>query len=226
MNDSPHPPQAGTYQAGAGLIVAKLPDEVGVPVRRDQFEILCEGGIAESRASRDLCLGLLFGTVVGILGVMATADWNTVMAADHRSWFLLSMIVLIVMASGSAVGAIIFFLRCRRMATDSPYSRVRDKLLKLYEMEEPASDRLSERQIEFKPGLKVILARYGANETFADVTSILAQRIVASRLRIPVSNDLMPDLCPGTRKKLIVEYEYNGHRHTKTVEETETLSIP
>jgi hypothetical protein len=71
MKDSPHPPQAGTYQAGAGLIVAKLPDEVGVPVRRDQFEILCEGGIAEARASRDLCLGILFGTMAGILGVMA-----------------------------------------------------------------------------------------------------------------------------------------------------------
>jgi len=50
------------------------------------------------------------------------------------------MIFLIVMASGSAVGAIIYFLRCRRIATDSPYSRVRDKLLKLYDGEKFTED--------------------------------------------------------------------------------------
>jgi hypothetical protein len=134
VSDDPQAVQAepGTYQAGAGLVVAKLPDEIGVPVRRDQFDILCEGGIAEARASRDLCLGTLFGTLAGLAGVVATADWSTVLTPDHRFRFLFSMLLLTVMASGSAVGAIIYFMRCRRIATDSPYSRVRDKLLKLY----------------------------------------------------------------------------------------------
>lgn len=137
-DDGPQAVQAaevGTYQAGAGLIVAKLPDEVGVPLRRDQFEILCEGGIAEARASRDLCFGALLGTLVGLAGVVATADWSVAFAPGHRFLFLLSMIVLIVIASGSAVGAIIYFMRCRRIATDSPYSRLKDKLLKLYGQE-------------------------------------------------------------------------------------------
>jgi hypothetical protein len=128
--------QPGTYQAGAGLVVSKLPDELAVPLRRDEFQTLCEGGISESRASRDLCLGILFGTLAGILGVLATADWATVLAPQHRFWFVLSVIVLIAMESGSAVGATIYFLRCRRIATDSPYSRLRDKLLKFYSGEQ------------------------------------------------------------------------------------------
>jgi hypothetical protein len=62
------------YQAGAGMIVSKLPDEIGIPLRRDEFDILREGAISEARASRDLCLGFFFGALVGIIGILATTE--------------------------------------------------------------------------------------------------------------------------------------------------------
>ena len=135
MENPPHPmpPQEGNYQAGAGLFVGKLPDELGVPLRSDDFKTLCEGGTAESRASRDLCIGLLGGAVLGICGILATEDSDFVWKPEHRGWFLFWVILMIVIAAGSAAGAVIYGARAQKIATDSPYARLVAKMRKLYE---------------------------------------------------------------------------------------------
>jgi hypothetical protein len=124
--------EQGTYKAGAGLIVTKLPDEVAVPMRREDFQTLCEGGVAESRASRDLCVGIFVGVVVGLVGIFATVDWENVWKPEHRNSFLFWVGLLLVLAAGSGVSTVIFWIRCYRTTTNSPYSRLRDKLLKMY----------------------------------------------------------------------------------------------
>lgn len=74
--------------------------------------------------------------------------------------------------------------------------------------------------------LTIVSARYGAASTYSDVTSALAQRVDASGLHVVAGNQLAGDPCPGTLKELVVEYEHNGQRHSKTVRENEMLSIP
>jgi hypothetical protein len=136
MSDRPQLPELPAdegYRAGGALIVSKLPDEVGVPLRLDQFEILCEGEVADARASRDLCLGILFGAVVGIVGIVATVEWSTVLTPEHRFWFLLSMGVLVIMVAGSAVGGGIYEFRRRRTLSNSSYSRLVARLKQLYD---------------------------------------------------------------------------------------------
>ncbi len=127
---------SASYKAGGGLMVSKLPDEVGVPVRRDQFEVLCEGGIAEARASRDLCLGIFVGVVAGLAGVFATIEWDSIWAPGRRGWFAFSVAILLVMASGSGVGALIYEIRRRTTTTNSPYSRLVARLKKLYDAQQ------------------------------------------------------------------------------------------
>jgi hypothetical protein len=121
------------YQAGAGMIVSKLPDEIGVPLRRDEFDILREGGISEARASRDLCLGIFFGALVGIIGVIATIEWESVWKPERRGTFIFWVGALVVLASGSGVGAVIHEQRRRSTVGNSPYSRLVDRLKKLYD---------------------------------------------------------------------------------------------
>ena len=131
----PQPEQApqASYKAGGALVVQPLPDEIGVPVRRDQFDILCEGGIGEARASRDLCLGIFFGALAGLAGVLATTEWSTIWAPERRGGFLFWVAILFLMTAGSAVGACVHWVRLWRTTKDSSYSRLKDRLLKLYE---------------------------------------------------------------------------------------------
>jgi hypothetical protein len=132
----PHAENEGTYQGGGGLVVYKLADEVGVPVRRDQFDILCEGGIAEARASRDLCWGIFFGAVVGIIGILATTEWDSVWKPERRGSFIFWVASLLIMASGSGVGVVIYWVRLWRTRGNSSYSRLVERLKKLYEAQQ------------------------------------------------------------------------------------------
>jgi hypothetical protein len=74
--------------------------------------------------------------------------------------------------------------------------------------------------------LTILSARYGATGKYVDVTQVVAQSVDASGLHVVAGNQLAGDPCPMTLKELVVEYEHNGQRLSKTVKESETLSIP
>ena len=57
---------SGGYNAG-GLVAYPLPDEIVVPLRREELDTLCEGGVSEERANRDLYIGAGVGAVGGNL---------------------------------------------------------------------------------------------------------------------------------------------------------------
>lgn len=83
-------PTAGNYKAST-LVVSPRPDELGFPLREDEFQILCEGEVSDARAGRDLCFGAFLGAAVGLAGVLASVDWGTIWGPDRRMPFLLGL---------------------------------------------------------------------------------------------------------------------------------------
>jgi len=74
--------------------------------------------------------------------------------------------------------------------------------------------------------IKILSAKYGANQKYTDLTAILASRLSGGTLSVNAENDLAGDPCPNVLKELVVEYEQDGKRLTKRVSEHEVLSLP
>src|SRR5690348_15224382 len=109
--------QQGSYEASS-LVVPPRPNEIGFALREDEFQILCEGGLSESRAYRDLFFGALVGAFVGLAGVLATTDWGTIWQPQRRVYFLLWCGILLLIVAASATGCAIYQLRLRRTHRD------------------------------------------------------------------------------------------------------------
>jgi hypothetical protein len=129
------------YIAGGSMVGYPRPDEVVVPLRRDEFDTLCEGGVSDERRSRDTYAGVAAASLVGVLGVLAAAvpAWDTIWKLDRlSSWvFLIVLIILFGLTTGSAVGAFVYRSHMKRTVTNSPFSRVRARLLSLYDEHKP-----------------------------------------------------------------------------------------
>lgn len=70
--------------------------------------------------------------------------------------------------------------------------------------------------------LKVLKAMYGPK----DVTELLAAAVTGDILVFPVSNaTLGGDPTPGRGKRLVVEYDRDGHVGTESAGENRTLKI-
>lgn len=153
-----HPVAGRAYNAG-GLFAFPRPDEIVVPLRREEFDILCEGAISEEKSSRDLYIGALVGAFVGLVGVFASADWASTWQTERRWLFLVSVLVLFIMAAASAMGAGIHQSRMKRTSNNSPFSRLRTRLLGLFN-----ESRTPDVTIETTPGaiLKQISTLSGA----------------------------------------------------------------
>jgi hypothetical protein len=134
VSDSPEseqPVASRGYNAG-GLVAYPRPDEIVVPLRREEFDILCEGGVSEEKSNRDLYIGGFFGALAGLAGVLATTDWDTTWKPERRWWFFICLLVLCIMVAASVVGAAIHQVRIKRTITNSPFSRLRARLLGLF----------------------------------------------------------------------------------------------
>jgi hypothetical protein len=76
-------------------------------------------------------------------------------------------------------------------------------------------------------GLRIIQARYGAQDTYMDMKAILEGRIQNDRLRVIVSNDLAgKDPLYNVPKALEVEYSFDGQPFTTVVLEGSELVLP
>ncbi len=131
MGDANPPLQAAAarYQASS-LVVPPRPDEFGYALRQDEFETLCEGGVGDAKNGRSLCFGCLVGAVVGGIGVLATADWESIWKPGRRGWFLGSVIALFLIIGASAAGMVIYH---RRTAHDkSRFARLKSQIEQFY----------------------------------------------------------------------------------------------
>ncbi|MBI5304629.1 MAG: DUF3395 domain-containing protein [Chloroflexi bacterium] len=78
-----------------------------------------------------------------------------------------------------------------------------------------------------KSDLAILSAKYGANNGWMDVAPVLRAKIKDGKLQISVTNEeLGGDPTPGVVKKLEVTYVYRGQTYSKTIPETEMLSLP
>jgi hypothetical protein len=130
-NENDQPVTSRGYNAG-GLVAYPRPDEIVVPLRREEFDILCEGGVSEEKSSRDVYVGGFFGTGAGLVAFLATTDWASTWQPERRWWFLIPFLVLCIMITVSVVGACIHQLRLKRISNNSPFSRLRTRLLGLF----------------------------------------------------------------------------------------------
>jgi hypothetical protein len=120
-------PEGATFHVSS-IVVNPRPDEVGFPLREDEFQILCDGNISEARANRDLCIGAFVGAVLGLAGLFASTDWGTIWQQQHTRWFLVSFIFLLLIVGGCGAGWWIFQRALTRTTSDSPYSRLRKRI--------------------------------------------------------------------------------------------------
>lgn len=138
MGESGNQIQASTYAPGGNIVVGssvinRLEDEKLVPLKKVEFQVLLEGDISNTRASRDLCLGFFLSGVVGLIGLVATIDWDEVFTHDKKApafWVL----AICVVVAGSAVGAGIFQWLLRKRKQQTAYSSVVGRLRQDFDM--------------------------------------------------------------------------------------------
>jgi len=133
MSEGTTPPPVAETPATHGynassLVVSPRPDEVGFPLREDEFQILCEGEVTHARASRDLYIGACIGALVGLVSVLATTDWTTIWQPQRRVRFLVFLLILCSIGAASAIGICIHQSRVTRTRNNSPYSRLQKRI--------------------------------------------------------------------------------------------------
>lgn len=77
-----------------------------------------------------------------------------------------------------------------------------------------------------KNRLKILSAKYGANNSFIGITDELNKAVRDNKLVMLVSNDIGGDPIPGVRKVATIHYEYNGKKHNININESEPLILP
>jgi len=130
-NEGEQPVTSRGYNAG-GLVAYPRPDEIVVPLRREEFDTLCEGGVSDEKSSRDLYIGGCFASLAGLIGVLVTTDWASTWTPERRWFFLGPFLALCMMSAGLVVGACIYHGRLKRARSNSPFSRLKTRLLGLF----------------------------------------------------------------------------------------------
>jgi len=73
----------------------------------------------------------------------------------------------------------------------------------------------------------VLFARYGADATWRDVTSLLRASVRDGTLRLTVANEVLGgDPVPNVPKRIELTYSHGGQTHSKAASEGESLLLP
>jgi hypothetical protein len=104
---------APRYQIGQ-TIVEPLPEERAYPLTRDQYDLLEQGNVSNERQTRDVFLGFLVGSVIGLLSLVGT---------DAVHWMRFA--VLLALAFASAFCAGLFAIKVWRAPMSPGCSRVK-----------------------------------------------------------------------------------------------------
>ena len=113
-------PTSGTFTPipVGTMVVEPPPDERLFLLTRDKFDLLRSGNISEERQSRDVMLGIFFGSATGFISLGASTDWKP------GAGFLLLLVVTL------TSGALAFLLdrKCRRAKLAPGYARVTNEI--------------------------------------------------------------------------------------------------
>ena len=115
-------------EVGGGTVVYTQPLQVGYTLRREEFELLCEGEIdAEDKRWRDVCLGIAVAVLMGFLSVVVAVDWQQ--DASRKSWRV--WIVTVILGAGTLAAFGLFFYLLNRLkgrTKSSGYQRTKEKI--------------------------------------------------------------------------------------------------
>ena len=74
--------------------------------------------------------------------------------------------------------------------------------------------------------LRILVARYGLDSVFFDITDKLNQAVIDNKLKIVLSNNIAGDPVPGKVKQGTVEYRLGNKKITKEYIEGNVIDLP
>jgi hypothetical protein len=189
------------------------------PVPCDEWDFL------KSQLGRASGAPWIYQTIGSLLAGAAITTLVTIIIGALPSPAQSSAIIIAwaVVAVGAICAVLCFFFASQQGKMQSV--QILD-VVKQMEIIERRYESAGDGSISESKALKIILAKYGAQGKYVDLTEVLAAQVNKKGLEVFVSNELGGDPYKGVRKELVLEYEYNGSRRTVTVKEREFLKLP
>ncbi len=117
-----------TVSVGGGVVVSAQPEEVAYPLRREEFDMLCEGeGCTRDERWRDVLIAVAATALVGLCALVLTVDWRQAIVSWKWVAFIIVLVQAVLFVSGTVI-SIFLHLRVRRQAASSGYARVKSKI--------------------------------------------------------------------------------------------------
>jgi hypothetical protein len=131
-DERPNQGKATYTPVGGTIIIPPQPNEPAFPLRREQFDLLCEGEVSEQRTVRDICVAVLASSAVGLVGLLATIDWDSAVREARKAPFIWTAILAILVCAAAVTGAVAQW-RVSRTRAQSGYSRVKRRISDFFE---------------------------------------------------------------------------------------------
>lgn len=77
------------------VVTCPRPSDLETQIRRHEFEMLCEGDTNKEEAKRDNAKNLFYAALIGLVGVLASADWATDLRQRPLPFYLFVLIFLL-----------------------------------------------------------------------------------------------------------------------------------
>ena len=125
--------QGPRLDAGGRIVILSQPEELGYPIRREEFEILCEGEVhAKDKEWRNILIGITATAGLALLEQIATTEWGR--ALELKKWlvFMAVFVEALVFLSSIVISVYLHF-RVRRRAVPSGYVRMKQKISTYFE---------------------------------------------------------------------------------------------
>lgn len=127
MSEQPHSERGKATFVAQSSHVTQLPDENLATLSRMEFQVLLDGEVSEAKAGRNLCLGVFGSAIIGLIGLVATVDWDAAFKQTRKAPFVWTAL-LFAIALASFCGALIYHLRYRNTHDSSAYSTLMKRL--------------------------------------------------------------------------------------------------
>jgi len=115
-------------------VISRRPNEKLGILTKQGYLILCDGERSDAKSMRDLFIGFAVSALIGLIGLMATANWNDVFTkAEWGAAVWAAIMFAIVVAAG--VGAWINDRSYSRLLKGSAYSNLMADLKSQFEPE-------------------------------------------------------------------------------------------
>jgi hypothetical protein len=115
------------YSAGT-----EQPAELVFPLRREQFDLLCEGETMQQELG--LCIATFITSVGGLIGLLATIDWTAAFAQKKVFPFVWTALFAVVALASGLVGGLAYTRSSGKGR--SGYSRVKAKIAEFFQAAE------------------------------------------------------------------------------------------